>query len=114
MGGDEFGHRKGSNFFIAKDFGHFTIWYEIRLVLRILEFVPHQVSPKLLDDYGAACCSLPDNVSQFRGELHWFGETTVPWTTALDGATDIVLSYLFLNFVMVILMRLRMSFRHFF
>ena len=114
MWGDVFGYPKGWNFFIAKDFGHFNVWYETSWVFGILEVVPFQVTPKMLDDFWTACETSANDVSQFRGELHFFGETGGQCHVFAGSVFLGEASFPFLNFILVILMLLRMSFRHFF
>ena len=75
MGREEFGHSKGTDFVIAKDLGHLLVGGEELSVFGILEVVLFQVSPKLFDAFGTAGFLLANNVSQFSGELHGFGET---------------------------------------
>ena len=75
MGGEELGHSKGTVFVVAEDLGHLLVGDEELFVFGILEVVLFQVSPKLFDAFGTAGFLLADDVSQFSGELHGFGES---------------------------------------
>ena len=75
MSGEILGHSKGTDFVAAKNLRHLLVRGEVLPVFRILEVVLFQVSPKFFEAFGTACKSVANNVSQFGGELHGFGET---------------------------------------
>ena len=75
VSGEELGHAEGADAVGAENLGHFLVGGEVLPVLGILEVVLFQVSPKLFDAFGTAGFLLADDVSQFSGELHGFGET---------------------------------------
>ena len=75
VSGEELGHAEGTDAVGAENLGHLLVGGEELSVLRILEVVLFQVSPKLFDAFGTAGFLLANDVSQFGGELHGFGET---------------------------------------
>ena len=69
------GHAEAAHLVGAKDLGHLLVGDEVLLVVGILQVVLLEVSPKLFDAFGTARFLLANDVSQFGGELHGFGET---------------------------------------
>ena len=75
MCGEELGHAESPDAILPEDLGHLLVGDEELLVLGVLEVVLLQVGPQLLDAFGTAGFLLADDVSQFSGELHGFGES---------------------------------------
>ena len=76
VSGEELGHAKSADTIGTEDLGHFLVGDEELLVLGVLQIVFLQVSPQLLDAFGAAGLLLANNVGQFGAELHGFGKST--------------------------------------
>ncbi len=70
MSREELGHGEGPDAFRSEDLGHLLVGSEELLVLRILQVVLLQVGPELFDALGTGSLGLPDDVGEFRRELH--------------------------------------------
>jgi len=75
VGREELGHTKGTDAVIAEDLSHLLVGVEELLVFRILKVVLLDVSPQLLDAFGAAGFLLANNVGELSAELHGLGES---------------------------------------
>ena len=75
VSGEELGHAEGADAVGAENLGHFLVGGEKLLVLGVLQIVFLQVSPQLLDAFGAAGLLLANNVGQVGAELHGFGKS---------------------------------------
>ena len=75
MGTDMLGHAESTNFVSTKNLGHLFVGDEVLLVVRSLEVVFLEVSPKFLDAFGTAGLVFANNGSQISAELQRFGES---------------------------------------
>ena len=75
MGSNMLGHTESTDFVRTENLGHLFVGKEKLLVVRGLEIVFLEVSPKFLDAFGTAGLFLADDVSQVRAELQRFGES---------------------------------------
>ena len=75
MGTDMLGHTESTNFVSSEHLGHLFVGDEILLVVRSLEVVFLEVSPKFLDAFGTAGLVFANNGSKISAELQRFGES---------------------------------------
>ena len=72
---DMLGHAESTNFVSTENLGHLFVGDEVLLVVRSLEVVFLEISPKFLDAFGTAGLILANNSSQIGAELQRFGES---------------------------------------
>ena len=75
MGTDVLGHTESTEFVSTENLGHLFVGDEILLVVRSLEIVFLEISPKQFNAFGTAGLLLANNISQIGAELQRFGES---------------------------------------
>jgi len=75
MLGQEFCHSKASDFFVAENLGHFSVWGEILFVFWVLQLVLLNVGPQVLNDLAPGGVSSADHSCQIGRECVGFGQT---------------------------------------
>ena len=75
MGTDVLGHTESTEFVSTENLGHLFVGDEILLVVRSLEIVFLEISPKQFDAFGTASLLLANDISQVSAELQRFGES---------------------------------------